>query len=254
MIAAREETVSAPIEPLARRIEALAAFPPGVMEALRESLAGLGLRARSVPPRTGLAGAEGPAGAPLLVGAGWGARQRILADGRRQILGFVLPGDVIGVDPHRAPLRYAATVSLTAMVVADAEPLRTMGLALPSRDAPLARAMRALAAAEEALLSHQVTRLGRQTAYERVGHLFLELRERLCLAGVEQGDSFTLPVTQEILADTLGLSIVHTNRTIQQLRRDGLVSITGTQVTLVEPKSLAGLTDYVPLATMLGRS
>ncbi|MDR7039455.1 MULTISPECIES: Crp/Fnr family transcriptional regulator [Methylobacterium] len=251
MMAAWERSVLTPVEVLVRRIEALAAPAPDEIEPLRT----LALRVRTVDARAELAIADGRAATPLLVGSGWGARQRILADGRRQILSFVLPGDLIGFDLHRDPLHYAATVSLTAMIVADASPLRTIGLAdqTETRDAPIARALRTLATAEEALLHHHVTRLGRQTAYERVGHLFLELHERLCTAGIEQGDSFTLPVTQEILADILGLSIVHTNRTIQQLRRDGHVRISGTRVTLADPDSLVGLTDYVPLRRLLGR-
>ncbi|GJE43212.1 hypothetical protein AEGHOMDF_2391 [Methylobacterium soli] len=114
--------------------------------------------------------------------------------------------------------------------------------------------MRTVAAAEDALLAHQVTRLGRQTAYERMSHLLLELRERLSLAGIEPGDSFTLPIIQEMLADALGLSVVHTNRTLQQLRRDGLIRMSGMKVTLVDAAALAALSDYVPITRLVGRS
>lgn len=243
MIAAWDRAPASPVDPLVHRVETLAAPPPDMVAALRA----LALRDEPVHARAVLAGG------PRLVAAGWGARQRILADGRRQILSFLLPGDLVAFDPHRAPLRYAATVSLTAMIVADAAPLLDLETEAAGRDAPIARVLRTLAGAEEALLAHQVTRLGRQTAYERMAHLLLELHERLCIAGVEQGDGFTLPVTQEVLADSLGLSIVHTNRTIQQLRRDGLVRMAGTRVTLVEPARLAALADYIPLARMLGR-
>jgi CRP-like cAMP-binding protein len=68
-----------------------------------------------------------------------------------------------------------------------------------------------------------IVRLGRLTAYERVAHLVLDIRDRLALVGLAAPDSFPPPLTQETLADVLGLSSVHVNRMLQQLRRDGLV-------------------------------
>jgi CRP-like cAMP-binding protein len=82
-------------------------------------------------------------------------------------------------------------------------------------------------------------RLGRQTALERTAHLFLELRQRLAAVGLADGARFPLPLTQEVLADTLGLSIVHMNRTLQQLRREGLVEVKSGWARLLDPAALA---------------
>ncbi|WP_336487263.1 Crp/Fnr family transcriptional regulator [Methylobacterium nigriterrae] len=240
---------SAPADPLVRRLTAFGTLGPGEIDLLREAIQ----RPASVGPRADLSSQNGKGAKARLLVAGWAARQRVLSDGRRQIVGFVLPGDFVSFSLHRAPLRYANTVTLTQAVLAEADMLLEACTA-QSYASPLAATMRAIAAVEEALLAHHVTRLGRQTAYERLSHLFLELRERLALAGIEPGDTFTLPMTQEVLADALGLSVVHTNRTLQQLRRDGLIRMSGVKVTLVDAAALAALSDYVPLTRLVART
>ncbi len=97
---------------------------------------------------------------------------------------------------------------------------------------------------EEIWLVNQVVRLGRQTAYERVAHFLLELRERLAAVDRVQENRFSFPITQEVLADALGLSVVHMNRTMQQLRRDGLVEQRATAITLRDVPALASIADY----------
>ncbi|MGU3538725.1 Crp/Fnr family transcriptional regulator [Methylobacterium sp. A54F] len=232
-------------EPLFRRLAALAGLSRKDMPDLRRA----GTRTLALPARVEIAEVAGRVQPRLLV-SGWAARQRVLADGRRQIVGFVLPGDLVGFELHRIHLPYAATQALTPATLADASALLDLCRAQDHR-APLARAMRVLAAGEELFLAHHVTRLGRQTAYERTSHLLLELHERLVLAGIETGDGFTLPVTQEVLADALGISVVHTNRTLQQLRRDGLIRLAGTTLTLVERAELVAIADYVSLRSLI---
>jgi CRP-like cAMP-binding protein len=248
MIAAWERTL-VPADPLVRRIAAFGSLGLAEIDHMRDAIQ----RPVSVAPRVEVSTAAGKGRHALLLVSGWAARQRVLADGRRQIVSFVLPGDFVAFSLHRETLRYTTTVTLTSAVVAEADALLETCIA-QDYTSPLARTMRTVAAAEEALLAHQVTRLGRQTAYERLSHLFLELRERLSLAGIEPGDTFTLPVTQEVLADALGLSVVHTNRTLQQLRRDALIRITGMKVTLVDTAALAALSDYVPILKLAGRT
>jgi CRP-like cAMP-binding protein len=97
---------------------------------------------------------------------------------------------------------------------------------------------------EDALLLDHAVRLGRLTAFERVAHFLLELQQRLEIAGLGDRQRFPLPLTQEILADALGLSIVHVNRTLQQLRRTGLIELRSGVAILVQPDALAKLCDY----------
>ena len=162
---------------------------------------------------------------PRLVVSGWGCRMRTLPDGRRQIFSFLLPGDLVGIGARPNPLAVCRTTALTRMETADARPLLDV-LSGINRQAPGVRAaLLVCAAQEEACLLDQVVRLGRQTALERTAHLLLELRWRLSTAGLSGERRFPLPLTQEMLADALGLSVVHANRTLQALRRDRLLEL-----------------------------
>jgi CRP-like cAMP-binding protein len=183
---------------------------------------------------------------PRLLLYGWACRRRELPDGRRQIFGFVLAGDVIWSGSRPRPLALAPTVTLTAAITADARSLEpALATASPGREA-LAAAMEIGSALEDAFLLDHLVRVGRQTAYERTGNLLLELHWRLALAGQTHGHRFALPLTQETLADALGLSVVHMNRTLQQLRRDRLIRLQSGEVELLDPVALARISDFTP--------
>jgi CRP-like cAMP-binding protein len=136
-------------------------------------------------------------------------------------------------------------VALTPVVVADARPLLRgsdeNGVPLSG----LADAIALMSYADEINMRDQVVRLGRQTAYERLVHLVLEFYGRLQAIGMVDGDSFALPLTQDILADALGLSVVHINRTLQQVRRDRLLDMRGGQVTLRQLDLMRAMADWV---------
>lgn len=176
---------------------------------------------------------------------GWAAKVRTLSNGRRQIVAFVLPGDALALSapPHRSSL--AATVALTAVNRADARPIQHV-LDRPETAPDLAQAVHAAIRLEEALLHDHIVRLGRQTAYERMCHLMLEFRDRLATVGLAHQDSFPLPLTQEMLADATGLSVVHVNRVLQQLRSDGLIELRGGRATLLDHERMGLIADYRP--------
>ena len=183
-----------------------------------------------------------PARARLIV-SGWACYQRVLPDGRRQIFGFILPGDLTGVFAEPNALRLADASAVTGLETLGASALQRALTSEADRYPGLALALIRMAAAEEARLLDQIMRLGRQTAYERVAHLLLELQERMQAAGLADGMRFALPLTQETLADALGLSIVHLNRILQQLRRERIIELKGGTVTLVDPGYLAVVSD-----------
>lgn len=170
--------------------------------------------------------------------SGWACRQRILMDGQRQILSFLLPGDLIGVCHHRNPLAATTIVGVTEMVMCVAPPAE--------EGSSLAEAYARSAALEERYLVAQITRLGRLNAYERLADWLLETRERLAMVGLSGGDRFALPITQEMLADALGLTSVHVNRTLQAMRRDGLLKLQGGMITLLDRDRLERLVDHKP--------
>lgn len=167
----------------------------------------------------------------LLILAGWAARVRVLEDGRRQILDFLLPGDFVGLGEHRGALVTSAVTAMTDLQVCVA----------PSADdhPSLHRAYAISRALSEVDLLAQITRLGRLNAHERIADLLLELHERLELAGLAVDGRFNLPLTQELLADALGLTSVHVNRTLQTLRRDGTLSWKGREIILSNPRALS---------------
>ena len=91
-------------------------------------------------------------------------------------------------------------------------------------------------------------RLGRQTASGRFAHLMLELHERLARVGLADESCFAMPLTQEALADVLGFSVVHVNRTVQQLRRDCLLDVRSGTVVLMQRECLQDLASWTPPA------
>ena len=171
--------------------------------------------------------------------AGWAIRQRILRDGRRQVLSFLLPGDLIGVCQHTSPVA-ATTIAAVSEVITCAVPASTPG-------GGLWEAYARSAALEEYCFLAQITRLGQFDARERVADWLLETRERLDRVGLATADQFMLPLTQEMLADALGLTSVHVNRTLQAMRRDGLMGLKGGTVSFPDRARLERLVDYKPV-------
>jgi CRP-like cAMP-binding protein len=204
----------------------------------------LGSQRQTNLPGSELYGESNPIGRPRVLLSGWAARCRVLSDGRRQIFTFVLPGDAIGICRRNEPVALSTTISLTKTVTADASALAEAAFERPEDYRGLATAVSIAGTLDEASLLDHIVRLGRQTAYERMAHLLLELRWRLGAVGLGDDRKFPLPLTQEVLADALGLSIVHVNRTLQQLRREGLLEMRGGFVELLKPELLVATSDF----------
>jgi CRP-like cAMP-binding protein len=185
-----------------------------------------------------------PLDRPRLLRSGWACRVRYLRDGRRQILNYYLPGDVIGISAEQDATALASYVSLTRVTTMDVSDLRNLVFNRPGDSPTLVTAWQRLRQLEECQVLAQVTRIGRQKACERVAHLLLEIHGRLERAGLAEGYTFQLPLTQEALADGLGLSAVHVNRTFKQLKLKNYLRIERTSVSLLEPKLLAEISDY----------
>lgn len=178
---------------------------------------------------------------PRYILSGWAARVRWFEDGRRQIVSLVLPGDGLGMCQRAHPLALCPVVALTPVALADGSAVLH---AIGDHDCGLAEASNVAAALDQACLIDQIVRLGRQSAYERLAHLFLELHDRLDAIGAVTDASFAMPLTQEVMADVTGLSIVHVNRTLQQMRREGMVECSGGRMTLRNPDALTAVSDY----------
>jgi CRP-like cAMP-binding protein len=174
----------------------------------------------------------------IVVVSGWISETRILPDGRRQIFSFLLPGDVASVSGS-SHVGSRGLVALTNVEIADAGAL-AMGEQGERISNTLAEAIRQR---EERLFDH-IVRIGRLTAKERVLNLLLELHDRLDAIGLVKENTFRIPLTQEVFADALGLSVVHINRTLQQLRREGMLTVGRGTVTLQQRHKLATYACY----------
>lgn len=172
-----------------------------------------------------------------LMVSGWAARVRLLADGRRQLISFLVPGDLFGNCGHPRPLAVSTVLALTNVATADA----------PDGPQGLHEAYEMSRAIEEAHLLSQITRLGRLSALERIADLLLELYERLSLAGLAENGRFSLPLTQETVADALGLTSVHLSRTLQLARRNNEFDWRDGQVILNDPGALARMVGRSPV-------
>jgi len=180
----------------------------------------------------------------FMVEDGWAMRFKTLSDGRRQILNFVLPGDFVGLFSPLFETADHSVSALTDLTVHPVEPAYIVKLFASS--SRLGAALAWSAGRDEALLSEQVVRVGRRSAYERTGHIMLELLHRLRLVGEAGQRSFEMPLTQEMLADTLGLSIVHVNRTLRRLRENGLLHFSGDRLIIDDMEKLASIAEFSP--------
>lgn len=153
---------------------------------------------------------------------GWAVRYVTLEDGRTQILNFMLPGDIFDLQvflESEADHSVSAVTRVTTSLV-DSRAI----LQLFAQGSPLAAAMWWATVQEEGVLREQIVRNGRRTARERVAHLLLELHRRARLVGNGDEDSFTLPISQILIADALGLSFVHVNRVLRSLEKEQMIS------------------------------
>ncbi len=173
---------------------------------------------------------------------GWACRYKLLSDGRRQIINFVLPGDIVGLNEYLVGESDYSVTTLTAVRVSSIAP-RSL-IEVFGGHPRLAIALAWSVARYESMLAEQIVRLGRRNAYERIAHILLELHKRLQAVGLASESSYPTPITQEMLADALGLSIVHVNRTLGRLRRERLVSIDDGRVVLRDVAALAAIADF----------
>jgi len=153
---------------------------------------------------------------------GMAFRYKTLPDGRRQILNYAMPGDLVGLQSSVFDVMDHGLEALTDMrlCVFPRDRLWSLFADQPS----LAFDVTWLAAREERLLDAHLLTIGRRTALERIAYVVWYLYARARSAGLATGSRFALPLTQQHLADTLGLSLVHTNKTLKRLRATGCIA------------------------------
>ena len=178
----------------------------------------------------------------VLVVEGWLCRHKQLENGKRQITSIFIPGDVcqpFGAVPRVLDHSLAA---LTPAVLSFVPPQLLLNAA---RSNPrIEEALWWDLLKTDALAREHMVSLGRRSATERLGHFFCVMWERLAMVGLVEGNSFDMPLTQIDLADLFGLSAVHVNRALQDLRSSGLLSLRSRKVTLPDMAGLRELSMF----------
>lgn len=153
---------------------------------------------------------------------GWACRYRTTLEGKRQIMAFHLPGDM--PDQQSVYLRRMdhSIAALTPITVAFIHHRNVQELV--ERHDGIASAFWRDALVDAAIFREWLVNLGRRTAHQRVAHVLCEMATKARVVGLNDGDTYPWPVTQNELADALGLTDVHVNRVVADLKRDGLLT------------------------------
>ena len=180
----------------------------------------------------------------LMLLDGWLARTKDLAGGERQVTELHVPGDF--ADLHGFTLKRLdhdlTTMSDSRIAVVPHEKLRE----LTEKHPRLARIYWFFTNVDAAIQRELTLSLGQRSAISRMAHLFCELFVRLNVVGRTRDDGYEFPLTQRELSECLGLTVVHANRTLQELRRRGLVELENRHLRILDRRGLEGLAEFDP--------
>jgi len=180
------------------------------------------------------------------VSDGYAVRYKLLRNGKRQILNVVLPGDIVGLPGsfyERAVYSVTAITDLRMHVC----PIDSY-VQLCYRRPQFGLVLSWIAVQEATTYAEHVIDVGRRTPVERLSHFLIELHARLKAVGRAEEKRFTLPFSQEVIADVLGLSVPHLNRMMQQLRAEKLIANNERTIEFLDADAMQALAHYQPLA------
>jgi CRP-like cAMP-binding protein len=187
----------------------------------------------------------------LMLLDGWMARSKDLQSGDRQVTELHIAGDF--ADLHAFTLKRldhdVTTLTECTLAVVPHDRLREVTERYPH----LARVYWFATNVDAAIHREWALSLGQRSAISRMAHLFCELHARLHVVGRTEGDACEMPLTQRELAECLGLTVVHANRTVQELRRRGLVELENRKLTIVDRRGLEGVAEFDPSYLYLDR-
>ncbi|WP_241427793.1 Crp/Fnr family transcriptional regulator [Fertoeibacter niger] len=177
-----------------------------------------------------------------ILASGWVCSYKLLSGGTRQIVDFQIPGDFLGL---RSVLFRTADHNIEPVTKVEAsEVLAGDLLDTFSKTPRLATAVLWAASRDEAMVVEHLVGIGRRDARERTAHFLLELGARLKLVGLGTASGFACPLSQYMLGDALGMSAVHVNRVLRELREGGLVTFQRGQVEIHDLDALVALADF----------
>lgn len=180
----------------------------------------------------------------MLLMSGWLARVKDLPSGQRQVAELHVAGDF--ADLHGFALKYldhdVISVTRCRVALVPHERLKEMTERFPH----LTRLYWAMTNMDAAIQREWTLSLGRRSAIGRMAHLLCELNMRLGIVGLSDNNSFDFPLTQVEFGECLGLTSVHVNRTLQELRRRGLIEIQNRRVTIFDVDALKTVAEFDP--------
>jgi CRP-like cAMP-binding protein len=216
-------------------------------------LTGLKQRSECYSPGSEISSPYEPRIRPSLIVSGWAARQRILSNGRCQLLSLLLPGDTMGGYDENRPLDNESIVAINSVNVVSLKPVLDAISGDPDAFRCISQGLQIMAQSEEHRIINSLVRLGCQSAIERTANIILELFERCKSIKFIVGDSFVMPLTQEMLGNYLGLSVVHVNRIIGQLKRNRWLSLNSNVTIILDHEALRNLADASHGSPYIGR-
>jgi CRP-like cAMP-binding protein len=233
------EPPTASLEVIVRKLERSCALT----DADRRAILALPFVVRSLERGQYITREADPAAYAHLILSGWAYRQRIVGKGARQILSVHWDGDILNLsncvlgavdcDALAIMKCEVAMVSTLAVKQIAAEHPATIGLAL----------WRA-SLADGALVGEWVTNIARRDSRTRVAHLLCEFGFRLERDGLADRNWYSIPLTQEHIADCAGLTPIHLNRVLKALEREGLIQLSRREITIISWQSLAAVGDF----------
>ena len=181
-------------------------------------------------------------GPVFVVLEGWACRYKILPTGTRQIMAFLMPGDACDLHVRLLAEMDHGIQALTGAMVATIS--RTEMEAMMDAYPNIARAMYTSQLVDEGIMRAWIVSMGRRSSTERVAHLICELYLRARNIGLTGEDEFALPLSQLVLADALGMTAVHINRVLKELRLSGAMALKRGSVTIINPRKLVQIAGF----------
>lgn len=210
----------------------------------RTALAEISRNVRTVEPRRDLIREGDKPHFVHLVVDGWACRYKTLPDGKRQIVSLFLPGDFCDVNVYILKYMDHSIGAITRLKVAaiNADEMTALMTGRPR----LTQALWWHELVSMAIQREWTLNLGQRTAYERIAHLLIELYLRLRTVGRADDGRCDFPLTQNDLADATGLTAVHVNRTLQELRRAELIELEHKQLRIIDLDRLIDVAMFNP--------
>ena len=212
---------------------------PALLKILSEQLNAHSPRHFALPAKKYLYQQGGPRNGNYILKDGWILLSRITDDGTRQVLRPVLPGDFLGFHPEMKGSHIESAMALADSVICVVPDLLQICRTHPE----LALRLTWLGACDMILTETYLANIAHRSARDRIAFMALELLLRLKMRGLNRGNTIHFPLLQEDIADALGLTTIHVNRTLKALRKDGLLTIEKHELTLL---------DYDAIFAMVG--